>query len=139
MDDGIVIESGTHDDLLQANGAYARLVQTQRLREGRERSGKDSDNDSEDSGPDTEEDAAEEILLVRKNTGRSLASEILEQRRQATEDQSKRGDYGLFYLAKRMSVFFRDQWRNYFFGAVFACRKYMIFHHGVSSFLIQCF
>ena len=122
MADGLVIESGTHDGLLEANGAYARLVQTQKLREGQEGSGKDSDNDSEDSGFDTEKDAAEEIPLGLKNTGRSLASEILEQRRQATQGQSETGDYGLFYLAKRMSVFVRDQWRNYFFGAVFACR-----------------
>ena len=126
MGDGRVIESGTHDDLLQANGAYARLVQTQKLRE---RSGKDSDNHSEDSEPDTEKDATEEIPLGRKNTGRSLASEILEQRRQATEGQSERGDYGLFYLAKRMSVLVRDQWRNYFFGTVFACRKCIIIFH----------
>lgn len=118
MGDGFVLESGTHSDLVQADGAYARLVQAQKLREGREKSGEESQPDS------MEKDVGEDISLSRKNTRRSLASEILEQKCQATEGQNeKQGDYGLFYIFKRMVFLVRDQWRNYFFGVIFACRK----------------
>jgi len=127
MGDGLVLESGTHNDLIQAGGAYARLVQAQKLREGHENSALvESDNVSEH---DMEKAAREEIPLGRKNTGHSLASEILEQKRKAMEasGQDKEEDLGLFYLFKRMAPLIRDQWKNYFLGAIFACRTSFIF------------
>jgi ATP-binding cassette subfamily B (MDR/TAP) protein 1 len=51
MGDGLVLESGTHDDLLQVDGAYARLVQAQKLREVAEGS---DDAVSDDSSDDAE-------------------------------------------------------------------------------------
>jgi len=128
MGDGLVLESGTHNDLIQAGGAYARLVQAQKLREGHENSTPaESDNVSEH---DMDKEAREEIPLGRKNTGHSLASEILEQKRKAMEasGQDKDGeDLGLFYLFKRMAPLIRDQWKNYFLGAIFACCTSFIF------------
>ena len=131
MGDGLVLESGTHNDLIQGDGAYARLVRAQKLREGRENTARvDSDDVSEDSGHTVKNDAPEEIPLGRKNTGRSLASEILEQKRQQMKasDQNEEGEaYSLFYLFRRMSTLVRDQWRNYLIGAVFACCTYLFF------------
>ena len=48
MGDGLVLESGTHNDLIQGGGAYARLVQAQKLHGGRENTARvDSDDVSD--------------------------------------------------------------------------------------------
>ena len=141
MGEGLVLESGTHNDLIQADGAYARLVQSQKLREGRESSGVlETDNDSEDSGHSIEKEIREEIPLGRKNTntGHSLASDVLEQKQQAMGKNENEKDYELPYLFKRMFLIIRDRWKNYFFGALFACRTCFVFRvypfsHHVSS------
>ena len=132
MGEGLVLESGTHSDLIQAEGAYARLVQAQKLREG-ERGGTNSKADTDDVSEESEDhmgkELYEEIPLGRKNTGHSLASEILEQKRQAMQGHKEKEEaYGLFYLFRRMSVLVRDQWKFYFIGSVFACRMCFIFH-----------
>ena len=143
MGEGLVLESGTHNDLIQAGGAYARLVQSQKLREGRggrESSGLlDADNASEDSAHSIEKEISEEIPLGRKNTGHSLASEVLEQKQQAKGENENEKDYELPYLFKRMFLIVRDRWKNYFFGAMFACRTclsfvYILFSH---TFLVS--
>ncbi|KAF8149154.1 P-loop containing nucleoside triphosphate hydrolase protein [Crassisporium funariophilum] len=122
MGDGLVLESGTHDDLVQAGGAYARLVQAQKLREGRERTTQGDSGSVSGSEEDMEKAARDEIPLGRKTTGHSLASEILEQKRKAGElSTEKEEDHGLFYLFTRMAPLIRDQWKNYFLGALFAC------------------
>jgi ATP-binding cassette subfamily B (MDR/TAP) protein 1 len=141
MAEGLVIESGTHHDLIQADGAYARLVQSQKLREGRHESGGllDADNASEESEHSIEKEIHEEIPLGRKNTGHSLASEVLEQKQEAMgENENEKGkDYDLPYLFRRMFLIIRDRWRYYFFGTVFACRTCFIFR--VYSFLTSRF
>ena len=144
MGEGLVIESGTHNDLIHANGAYARLVQSQKLREGREGhesiGQSDAGNASEESGHSIEKETCrDEIPLGRKNTDHSLGSEILEQK-QGKGENEKEKDYDLPYLFRRMFLIVRDRWRHYFFGAVFACRRcffillyYIIFSDHVSS------
>ena len=122
MDDGLVLESGTHEQLLAMNGAYSRLVQAQRLREGREQAAlEDVEQDSVDEHTDMEKVAREEIPLGRRSTRQSLASQILEQRKAAETSDNGDDDYSLFYLARRMAPFIRDQWKNYLMGSFFAC------------------
>lgn len=121
MGDGLVLESGTHNELLSSDGAYTRLVQAQKLREAQEAQ---LDIDETPDGSitaekDMEKAAREEIPLGRRNTGRSLASEILERKRAETEGQ-KKGDHSLPYLFKRMGLILRDQWSKYIIGAIFA-------------------
>ena len=133
MGDGLILESGTHEQLLAMNGAYSRLVQAQRLREGREQSDlADAEQDDVDEPTDMEKAAREEIPLGRRSTRQSLASEILEQRRKAGETSETKHDgdedYGLFYLAKRMAPIIRDQWKNYLVGSFFACSMYPLFN-----------
>ena len=131
MGEGLVLESGTHSDLIQAGGAYARLVQSQKLREGRERSENSGILDadaSEESEHSIEKEIREEIPLDRRDTAHSLASEVLKQKKEAMGENEKEKDYHLTYLFKRMFLIVRDQWQSYFFGTVFACRTCFILH-----------
>jgi ATP-binding cassette subfamily B (MDR/TAP) protein 1 len=120
MGDGLVVEQGTHNELLQTDGAYARLVQAQKLREQRPILPDDDSATSVDEPEDMEKLAREEVPLGRKNTGHSLASDILEQKRRAAADEKEKGDLSLVILFIRMGKLIRTQWNNYFFGAVFA-------------------
>ncbi|KAF9533188.1 multidrug resistance protein 1 [Crepidotus variabilis] len=123
MGDGLVLEQGSHNDLLAMDGAYARLVQAQKLREGKDQAALEvGEAESTSEAEDMEKMAAEEVPLGRKNTRQSLASEILEQRRQAAESSGKNedDDFSLPYLFKRMAPLIRDQWKNYGFGIIAA-------------------
>ncbi|KAK2465352.1 hypothetical protein APHAL10511_002706 [Amanita phalloides] len=120
MGEGQLLESGTHDKLLSANGAYALLVQAQKLREDCETS-----DDVEAVGThnkdveDFEKAARDEIPLGRKNTGHSLSSEIVEFKKQiaATENEP---DYSLTYLFRRMGKFNSKAWPCYLLGSICA-------------------
>ena len=149
MGDGLVLESGTHSELLQReDGAYARLVNAQKLREAREKaaqpSGEGADDSSETAAsheaPEPEEDmeklAEKEIPLGRSNTGRSLASEILEQRQK--DAPSKESKYSMLYLFRRMGRINNDVWHMYLIGGIAAireslCRVFALY----SDFLLQ--
>lgn len=146
MGDGLVLEFGTHDKLLaNDNGPYARLVNAQKLREAREKRSnddiegqgavdekeKENENDldsdtvasSDYEIEDLRERAMVGIPLSRSDTGRSLASEILEQRRKE-RGQSADKNYSLWYLFKRMGWINRIVWRQYLIGGIAAVREY---------------
>ncbi|KAF7288516.1 hypothetical protein HMN09_01380600 [Mycena chlorophos] len=125
MGEGKVLEKGTHNELLaDENGAYARLVQSQKLREAQQRV----------DVPDQEENAAaaqeaaelqkaihEEIPLGRKATGQhSLASDLIEKRLEGQRGHEKEQDYNLFYLFRRIGGLYRDGWRKYLIGGIAA-------------------
>jgi len=116
MGDGQVLETGTHEDLLQREGHYHRLVQTQKLRESVSTT---FSLESEPSDAKHEVSMQEDIPLARRNTGWSLASEILEQKRGQSQP-SKSKDVGLFVLARRLMPFIRDKQLSYLFGTLFA-------------------
>jgi ATP-binding cassette subfamily B (MDR/TAP) protein 1 len=119
MGDGLVLEKGTHEELFSSGGAYAALVQAQKLREASETT--QVEDDASTSEPeDMEKLAREEVPLGRKNTGQSLASEILEQRGR-TQQEKKEGDHSLPYLFMRMGEINRDGWQRYLIGGVAAC------------------
>jgi len=130
MGGGAVLERGKHDELLSdEDGPYARLVAAQRLRETRDEIDvagvisveQESCEKAVESSADIEKAAMEEVPLGRRNTSRSLASEIIEQR-QAQGSQEKA--YSMFYLFKRMGKINRGEWKHYLFGSVFAFGKY---------------
>ncbi|KAG6814237.1 hypothetical protein H0H92_015352 [Tricholoma furcatifolium] len=124
MGEGLVLEYGNHNDLIAKDGAYARLVQAQKLREAKDARAVAADDAEE--GSDMEKLAREEVPLGRKNTGRSLASEIIEQRQKAQEGGKER-DHSLPYLFKRMGLLNREGWRSYLIGAVFASMTGMVY------------
>lgn len=123
MGDGLVLESGTHDELLSGNGAYAALVQAQKLRESNRTVAEKETDSVSDETEDLEKAIREEVPLGRKNTSRSLASEILEQKRVASQQSESKASYSMFYLFRRMGLIMRDHWPQYFYGASAACRK----------------
>ncbi|KAI0350350.1 P-loop containing nucleoside triphosphate hydrolase protein [Trametes cingulata] len=126
MGNGVVLESGTHEELLRdENGPYARLVAAQKLRDAREkRTMQDDDSDTAASGENDEKDmerqAAEEVPLQRQKSGRSLASEILEQRQKQEGEKKDQHDFSMFYIFKRMGYINRSVWKQYMFGTIAA-------------------
>jgi ATP-binding cassette subfamily B (MDR/TAP) protein 1 len=121
--DGAVIEKGRHNELLNdEDGAYARLVAAQKLREAREVGEEDGMaqvfEKSAEVSADIEREALEEIPLGRSNTHRSLASEILEQRK--TTATQNRKEYGMIYLFRRMGTINKGEWQRYLLGSFFA-------------------
>ena len=123
MGDGVVLESGTHDNLLLQEGTYHRLVEAQKLREA-DGSGFGEDGAEEEIEKETV--IQEEIPLGRQNTKQSLASEILEQRQNQEDGNKKSEDHGLFYLARRMAPIVADQKWAYITGTVAAfCTWYL--------------
>ncbi|KAE9400469.1 multidrug resistance protein 1 [Gymnopus androsaceus JB14] len=126
MGEGVVLEEGTHDELIAKGDAYARLVQSQKLREAAEITEAAEDGEPLNEKPeDIEKAALEEIPLGRKNTGRSLASEILEQKQQ--EGLVERTDYGIIYLFRRMGRINSASWRNYLIGGISAIITGLVF------------
>jgi ATP-binding cassette, subfamily B (MDR/TAP), member 1 len=122
--EGAVLEIGTHNELLaNENGAYARLVQSQKLREAAEVT--EATESDEELPVDIEKAALEEIPLGRKNTGRSLASEIIEQKRSGASEE--RTDYGILYLFRRMGAINRSSWKTYLLGACCATITGLVF------------
>ncbi|KAK0187916.1 P-loop containing nucleoside triphosphate hydrolase protein [Armillaria mellea] len=130
MGDGLVVEQGTHQELLhKEGGAYARLVQAQRLRESDEVTAVtagDDEDDEDDAPKDMEKAAREEVPLGRRNTGQSLASQILEQKKKEQKD-AKEPDHSMYYLFKRMGKINRSQWRKYLLGTIFATMTGMVY------------
>ena len=130
-----MLERGKHDELLsREDGPYTRLVVAQRLREAREVTDVDevmgqSFGKAAEDHTDVEKAALEEIPLGRKNTHRSLASEILEQR-QGQGSAKREKEYGMFYLFKRMGRVNKGEWKSYLLGCISFIGQYSLVFFG---------
>lgn len=123
MGNGLVLEQGTHSELLRdENGPYSRLVTAQKLREKREVEDSDSVTGSSIGAEHVEKKALEEIPLGRKNTGHSLASDIIE-RRKKEQPGEKEENLSLFYLFVRMGKLNGARWPQYCIGLVAAASE----------------
>ncbi|THH04768.1 hypothetical protein EW145_g5279, partial [Phellinidium pouzarii] len=132
MGEGLVLEQGTHNELLSREGHYARLVQAQKLREAKEEvddvgtaEGSEGFIAEKESHHNYAEAAQEEVPLGRKNTGRSLASELVEQKQKQKAAEKK--DLSLYYLFKRFGVIQGSVWKRYLIGGIFASLTGMIY------------
>lgn len=91
MSGGVVVEQGTHEKLIEANGAYARLVRAQDL--GRAI--------SEDDDLDTQEQSDEKVSLVRTQTQVTMPGE---------EGVKAKGEKGPNYnLLRCILIVFQEQ------------------------------
>ena len=121
LGEGLVLEQGSHDELLQANGTYAGLVQAQKLKA-------QDDTDIEDvtqTAAPEEQVANREMSINRVDTGHSLASEIIKQKNKSSAD-SKPKDLSIFMLFVRMGRLSRKQWKNYVIGTICSMSKLLL-------------
>jgi len=122
------LEQGTHEELINAGGAYSKLVEAQKLREGAEGGETDSNLDDEDEKP-----AEKEIPLQRRNTHHSLSSQVAQQK---ATDMKANKEYSMVYLFSRMGRIARAQWRQYFVGSIFAISKLLFYSDKI--FPLKC-
>lgn len=133
MGKGVILETGTHDELLALNGAYAQLVDAQKIRAKvatEKLDGEDSDSDDNHAPLTAEANAAPAPLattdaekarlrdeakaempagLDKSVTRGSVASAILQQRqRQAEADKESEKIPSIFYLLYRLAKINRD-------------------------------
>ena len=113
MGDGAVLESGTHDELILADGSYAKLVEAQKLRDGPNFGVQFEETLEPEMSP------KEVVPLQWKNTQTSFSSQVALNNK-TTQSESERS---MLYLIKRMVYFVRPPWQQYSIGAVFAICK----------------
>ncbi|CAO1632776.1 unnamed protein product [Sympodiomycopsis kandeliae] len=112
MGKGEIIEQGTHQQLLSNSGAYASLVDAQRIRAAEAakaaEEGEDDDDDLEEEDADGAPFQAETYQgmssLSRKDTTRSVASVVLRQRLQAEANKKERQFGTLKCLARLIAI-----------------------------------
>jgi ATP-binding cassette, subfamily B (MDR/TAP), member 1 len=129
MAEGRIIEQGTHDQLLESQGAYYRLVEAQKIAELKEMSAEEREAiDVEDEKlvrkvsssikPQYEEDPDDKNLankLNRTQTGKSQSSVALQNRQSETERH-----YSLWTLIKVIAGFNKKEWPIMLVGLIFS-------------------
>jgi ATP-binding cassette, subfamily B (MDR/TAP), member 1 len=127
MGDGLVIEKGTHDELLSKDSVYARLVQSQNIREAHETDATTSKKVGAASvAVDMNTAAADEVPLGRRHTSQSFVSQIMEERQKQAE-LNEEDNYSLYYLFKRMGAINKKQWKRYLIGFIAASCSGMVY------------
>lgn len=101
MNKGQVIEQGTHESLLEAQGAYWKLVNAQSLTSEHEEATSDTDKESQEPQP---------MALEKVATGKSVQSGIPGEARPETEDVSRK-----MSLFKCLVKIFYEQRRHWIF------------------------
>ncbi|KAJ5527188.1 ABC multidrug transporter mdr1 [Penicillium frequentans] len=133
---GRIAEQGVHDDLIQMDGPYSKLIEAQRIRE---ENTADTLEDHEDDD-DTEDIRLKEIVQVhsvnsgsitQRDQGGATALEKdvrrVDSRKSATGDIFATGDpdsgqkYSLWTLIKFIASFNKEEWRWLIVGLIFSC------------------
>ena len=118
MSKGEIVESGTHNELLEVDGAYAALVTAQQLKE--EETG---EVDPEETSPAEVRnleaaEAKDREPLKRMGTGRSEASQVLEDRQKQEAEAGKPKQHGIAYLLYRMIYEIKETKWYYIIGSL---------------------
>ena len=125
MQQGRIVEQGTHDALLEERGVYFNLVSAQRIGAGRKEN--DSEDEKEEEGltkvqssrsgnhvPFDPDD--EKLALGKTTTSKSISSKILEE-----EGGQKNGPkYSLWTLIKFIASFNKKEWMFMLVGLAFS-------------------
>ena len=129
MAEGRIIEQGTHDQLLESQGAYYRLVEAQKIAELKEMTTEEQDaidaeveklvrQVSSSSKPQYEEDPDDKNLankLNRTQTEKSMSSVALQNRQKEAAQH-----YSLWTLIKVIAVFNKKEWPIMLVGLFFS-------------------
>jgi len=121
MEDGVVLEQGTHQQLLANEGPYACLLQSQKLRESAKILLADP---AVEDGIDVEKPVADEIPLGRKETLHSVTSDLARAKSaERKKNEFDEGNYSLSYLIKRIGSLARPWFFMFAIGAASAIGK----------------
>uniref|UniRef100_A0A060SYY2 ARAD1A15114p n=1 Tax=Blastobotrys adeninivorans TaxID=409370 RepID=A0A060SYY2_BLAAD len=110
MSKGEILEMGTHNELLERQGAYHKLVDAQKLRsanqeqDGEQTSESASDNDEETPKVFAAPEDADPLRLVKTSTQKSVSSQILAN---VTEEPTKK--YSFLTMAKMLYSYNRNE------------------------------
>lgn len=119
MQEGRIVEQGTHDDLLEKQGAYHNLVEAQRIAaEVKEQDERGLDSDHDEAGPLTKQPTVEEVEydnayqeLTRTKTAQSASSKVLADRQKKADQQ-----YSVFSLVRLIASFNKAEWKVMLLG-----------------------
>lgn len=129
MKNGHIVEQGTHDALIESNGAYAALVAAQRLHHNDEEPSSDDEkaamnteaeidriitHKSETSASETTDPADKRLALGRSTSTKSVSSRVL-----ATKSKEDDTKYSLWTLIKFLAGFNKTEWHFLILGLVF--------------------
>jgi ATP-binding cassette, subfamily B (MDR/TAP), member 1 len=126
MSEGRIVEQGTHDDLLERQGAYHSLVNAQQIGDQSQRSAAEDEKAAmveeeltrvatSKSGPASAAPEDEKLALGRTTTSKSISSQVLEKK---GSEQDPR--YSLISLIKFIASFNRKEWHLMLLGLFFS-------------------
>jgi ATP-binding cassette, subfamily B (MDR/TAP), member 1 len=126
MSEGRIIEQGSHDDLLEREGAYYRLVNAQKIGDQNQRSAEEDEKaalveeeltriTTSKSRQASAAPEDEKLALGRTNTSKSISSQVLEKK-----GSEKGPRYSLFFLIKFIASFNRKEWYFMALGLIFS-------------------
>lgn len=116
MDNGKIVEQGTHDELMAKQGEYSRLVLAQALRSS--------------VAPTSDATPQDSIKLSREPTREKRSSSISSEAISEVLSLKTRPvntDHTLTYLMGRLFSLNQDQWRRYLVGSIASCLTGMIY------------
>ena len=126
MQQGRIIEQGTHDTLLELRGAYFNLVSAQRIGDDRKQDAPENEKEaleelttvqSSRTGSHVPYDPDDEKLaLGRTTTGKSISSRVLEE----GKGEKKSPKYSLWTLIKFIASFNTKEWMFMLIGLTFS-------------------